>query len=158
MSRAVCPGTFDPLTNGHLDVIGRAATMFDEVIVAAGVNESKNRLFEDSERVEMLREVLASYDNVSVDTFDGLLVDFCRARGAVAIVKGVRSPGDYEYELQMARMNRRLTGVETVFLPAAPEHTHLSSSLVKEVARLGGDVSPFLPASVHRRLLVRLGL
>jgi pantetheine-phosphate adenylyltransferase len=154
--RAVCPGTFDPLTNGHLDVIGRAATLFDQVIVAAGVNQSKSRLFDDTERVDMLREVLAAYQNVEVDTFQGLLVEFCRARDAAVIVKGVRSPADYEYELQMARMNRRLTGVETVFLPAAPEHAHLSSSLVKEVARLGGDVSDFLPPVVHQRLLARL--
>jgi pantetheine-phosphate adenylyltransferase len=158
VSTAVCPGTFDPPTNGHLDVIERAATLFDRVIVAAGVNESKSRLFENAERVEMLREMLAPYGNVSVATFDGLLVDFCRDHGAQAIVKGVRSSADYDYELQMARMNRRLTGVETVFLPAAPEHGHLSSSLVKEVARLGGDVSAFLPAGVHRRLLAKLGL
>ena len=155
--RAVCPGTFDPPTNGHLDVIGRAATMFDELVVATGVNQSKNRLFSDDERVGLLRETLAGLDNVTVGTFDGLLVDYCRAEGIGVIVKGVRSAADYDYELQMALMNRRLTGVETVFLPAAPEFAHLSSSLVKEVARLGGDVSGFVPAVVHSPLTTRLG-
>ncbi|HYU84603.1 MAG TPA: pantetheine-phosphate adenylyltransferase [Kribbellaceae bacterium] len=156
MHRAVCPGTFDPPTNGHLDVIGRAAAMFDELIVATGVNQSKKRLFDDDERVAMLREVVAGFGNVTVGTFDGLLVDYCRAEGIKVIVKGVRTAGDYDYELQMALMNRRLTGVETVFVPAAPELAHLSSSLVKEVARFGGDVSGFLPADVHRRLMAKL--
>jgi pantetheine-phosphate adenylyltransferase len=154
--RAVCPGTFDPLTNGHLDVIGRAAAMFDELVVATGVNQSKKRLFDDDERVAMLRETVAGFGNVTVGTFDGLLVDYCRAEGVNVIVKGVRTAGDYDYELQMALMNRRLTGVETVFVPAAPELAHLSSSLVKEVARFGGDVSGFLPADVHRRLVAKL--
>jgi pantetheine-phosphate adenylyltransferase len=152
LHRAVCPGTFDPPTNGHLDVIGRAAAMFDELVVATGVNESKRRLFGDDERVELLRETVAGFGNVAVGTFDGLLVDYCRAEEIGVIVKGVRTAGDYDYELQMALMNRRLTGVETIFLPAAPEHAHLSSSLVKEVARFGGDVSSFVPAPVHRRL------
>ncbi len=152
MHRAVCPGTFDPPTNGHLDVIGRAAVMFDELVVATGVNQTKQRLFSDDERVELLRETVAGFSNVTVGTFDGLLVDYCRAEGIGVIVKGVRTAGDFDYELQMALMNRRLTGVETVFLPAAPEHAHLSSSLVKEVARYGGDVSDFVPASVHRHL------
>jgi pantetheine-phosphate adenylyltransferase len=154
--RAVCPGTFDPPTNGHLDVIGRAAAMFDELVVATGVNESKQRLFSDDERVDMLQEAVAGFGNVVVGTFDGLLVDYCRAQGIGVIVKGVRTAGDYDYELQMALMNRRLAGVETVFLPAAPEHAHLSSSLVKEVARFGGDVRLFLPEPVHRRLLAKL--
>jgi pantetheine-phosphate adenylyltransferase len=154
--RAVCPGTFDPPTNGHLDVIGRAAAMFDELVVATGVNQSKKRLFADDERVELLREAVAGFGNVVVGTFDGLLVDYCRAEGIGVIVKGVRTAGDYDYELQMALMNRRLTGVETIFLPAAPEHAHLSSSLVKEVARFGGDVSAFVPPPVHRRLLAKL--
>ena len=147
------PGTFDPPTNGHLDVIGRAAAMFDELIVATGVNEAKQRMFGDDERVEMLAEVVADFGNVSVGTFDGLLVDYCSAERIDVIVKGVRTAGDYDYELQMALMNRRLTGVETIFLPAAPEHAHLSSSLVKEVARFGGDVAPFLPPQVHRRMV-----
>jgi pantetheine-phosphate adenylyltransferase len=154
--RAVYPGTFDPPTNGHLDVIGRAAAMFDQLVVATGVNQAKQRLFSDDERVELLRETVAGFPNVVVGTFDGLLVDYCRAEGITVIVKGVRTAGDYDYELQMALMNRRLTGVETVFLPAAPEHAHLSSSLVKEVARFGGDVTDFLPAPVRRRLLAKL--
>lgn len=154
--RAVYPGTFDPPTNGHLDVIGRAASMFDELYVATGVNQAKQRLFSDDERVELLRDTVAGLGNVMVDTFEGLLVDYCRAREITVIVKGIRGAGDYDYELRMALMNRRLTGVETIFLPAAPEHAHLSSSLVKEVAGLGGDVSDFLPAAVHTRLLSKL--
>jgi pantetheine-phosphate adenylyltransferase len=156
MSRAVFPGTFDPPTNGHLDVIARASAAFDEVIVAAGVNESKRRLFSIDERIEMLTEVVAGFDNVRVDTFEGLLVDYCQAQDAGVIVKGLRSGGDYDYELQMAQMNRRLTGVDTLFLPTAPEHSFISSSLVKEVGRLGGDVSDFVPAAVHPRLMARL--
>lgn len=151
------PGTFDPPTNGHLDVIGRAAAMFDDLIVATGVNQAKRRLFGDDERVAMLAEVVAGFGNVSVGTFDGLLVDYCTAERIDVIVKGVRTAGDYDYELQMALMNRRLTGVETIFLPAAPEHAHLSSSLVKEVARFGGDVASFLPPQVHQRLVAKLG-
>ena len=155
MSRAVLPGTFDPPTNGHLDVIARAAAAFDEVIVAAGVNQAKQRLFSDSERVELLTEVVAPFGNVRVGTFEGLLVDYCRAEDAGVIVKGLRS-GDLEYELQMAQMNHRLTGVDTVFLPTAPELSFLSSSLIKEVGRLGGDVAGFVPPSVLPRLLARL--
>lgn len=155
--RAVCPGTFDPPTNGHLDVIGRAAAMFDELVVATGVNQSKSRLFSDDERVGLLRETVAGFPNVSVGTFDGLLVDYCRSEQITVIVKGVRSAADYDYELQMALMNRRLSGVETVFLPAAPEFAHLSSSLVKEVARFGGDVRGFVPEVVHDPLIARLG-
>jgi pantetheine-phosphate adenylyltransferase len=156
MSRAVFPGTFDPPTNGHLDVITRAAAAFDEVIVAAGVNQAKRRLFADDERVEMLTEVVRQFGNVRVCPFEGLLVDFCRAVDAGVIVKGLRSGGDFDYELQMAQMNRRLSGVDTLFLPTAPEHSFLSSSLVKEVGRLGGDVSGFVPLTVHPRLMARL--
>jgi pantetheine-phosphate adenylyltransferase len=152
----VYPGTFDPPTNGHLDVIGRASAMFDELVVATGVNQAKQRMFGDDERVAMLREVVAEFGNVTVGTFDGLLVDYCSAERIDVIVKGIRSPADYDYELQMALMNRRLTGVETVFLPAAPEHLHLSSSLVKEVARFGGDVTPFLPSQVLQRVAAKL--
>lgn len=157
MNRAVFPGTFDPPTNGHVDIIGRAAAAFDEVIVAAGVNQAKKRLFTDDERVEMLREVTAPFANVRVATFEGLLVDFCRAEGAGVIVKGLRSGADFDYELRMAQMNHHLTGVDTVYLPTAPEHAFVSSSLVKEVAILGGDVSAFLPAGVHTRLTARIG-
>jgi pantetheine-phosphate adenylyltransferase len=156
MSRAVFPGTFDPPTNGHLDVITRAAAAFDEVIVAAGVNQSKQRLFSIEERVEMLTELAAPFGNVRIGTFEGLLVDYCRAEGARVIVKGLRSGGDYDYELQMAQMNRKMSGVDTLFLPTAPENGYISSSLVKEIARLGGEVADFLPPGVHDRLLKKL--
>jgi pantetheine-phosphate adenylyltransferase len=156
MSRAVFPGTFDPPTNGHLDVITRAAAAFDEVIVAAGVNQSKQRLFSIEERVEMLTEIAAPFGNVRIGTFEGLLVDYCRAEGARVIVKGLRSGGDYDYELQMAQMNRKMSGVDTLFLPTAPENGYISSSLVKEIARLGGEVADFLPPGVHDRLLKKL--
>ncbi|QNE17603.1 pantetheine-phosphate adenylyltransferase [Kribbella qitaiheensis] len=162
MSTAVFPGSFDPPTNGHLDVITRAAAAFDEVIVAAGVNQSKQRLFSVEERVEMLTELAAAVSastggTVRVGTFEGLLVDYCRAEGAGVIIKGLRSGGDYDYELQMAQMNRKLSGVDTLFVPAAPENGYISSSLVKEIAKLGGEVSAFLPPSVHARLLAKLG-
>jgi pantetheine-phosphate adenylyltransferase len=157
MSRAVFPGTFDPPTNGHLDVITRAAAAFDEVIVAAGVNQSKQRLFSVEERVGMLTTLAEPFPNVRVGTFDGLLVDYCRAEGAGVIVKGLRSGGDYDYELQMAQMNRRLSGVDTLFVPTAPENGYISSSLVKEIAKLGGEVGEFLPPVVHSALLAKLG-
>jgi pantetheine-phosphate adenylyltransferase len=156
MSRAVFPGTFDPPTNGHLDVIARASAAFDEVIVATGVNQSKRRLFSVEDRVAMLTEIAAPYGNVRVGTFDGLLVDYCRAESAGVIVKGLRSGADYDYELQMAQMNQRLSGVDTVFLPTAPENAFISSSLVKEIAKLGGPVADFLPPSVHAKLLAAL--
>lgn len=157
MSRAVFPGTFDPPTNGHLDVLARAAAAFDEVIVGVGVNESKRRLFGVDDRVGMLTELAGSFANVRVGIFDGLVVDFCRAEGAAVIVKGLRSGSDFDYELRMAQMNRRLSGVDTLFLPTAPENSFIASSLVKEIARLGGDVSSLVPAAVHARLLTVLG-
>ncbi|HEU4945589.1 MAG TPA: pantetheine-phosphate adenylyltransferase [Kribbella sp.] len=157
MSRAVFPGTFDPPTNGHLDVIARAAAAFDEVIVAAGVNQTKQRMFSDEARVAMLTDMVEPFGNVRVDTFEGLLVEYCRAQDAGVIVKGLRSGGDFEYELPMAQMNRRLTGVDTLFLPGAPENSFVSSSLVKEVAQLGGDVAGLVPPVVHARLMARLG-
>ncbi|GAB3835212.1 pantetheine-phosphate adenylyltransferase [Kribbella italica] len=156
MSRAVFPGTFDPPTNGHLDVIARASAAFTEVVVAAGVNPAKQRMFEAGERVAMLTELAAPYGNVTVATFDGLLVDFCRTVDAQVIIKGLRSGSDYDYELRMAQMNRRLTGVDTLFLPTAPEHGYVSSSLVKEIAKLGGPVDAFLPPAVHTKLLAKL--
>ncbi len=156
MSKAVFPGTFDPPTNGHLDVIARAATAFDEVVVATGVNASKQRLFSVEERIEMLTEIAKPFANVTVGTFDGLLVDYCRSIDAAVIVKGLRAGGDYDYELQMAQMNRKLSGVDTVFLPTAPDNAYISSSLVKEIARLGGPVDAFLPPAVHSRLLAKL--
>jgi len=153
MAKAVFPGTFDPPTVGHLDIVTRAAAAFDELIVATGVNQSKNRLFGPQERIEMLTELIAPFPNVRVGTFDGLLVDYCRAEGAGVIVKGLRSAADYDYELQMAQLNRRMTGVDTFFLPTAPENAFISSSWVKEIARLGGDVSTFVTPAVHARLL-----
>ena len=153
MSKAVFPGTFDPPTVGHLDIVTRAAAAFDELIVATGVNQSKNRLFGPQERIEMLTELVAPFPNVRVGGFEGLLVDYCRAEGAGVIVKGLRSAADYDYELQMAQLNRRMTGVDTFFLPTAPENAFISSSWVKEIARLGGDVSTFVTTAVHARLL-----
>jgi pantetheine-phosphate adenylyltransferase len=154
--RAVCPGSFDPVTNGHLDIISRASGLFDEVVVAVGVNKSKNRLFSPEERIAMLREVCDGFANVTVDGFDGLLTTFCAERGIHAIVKGLRAVSDFDYELQMAQMNASLADVETVFVPTSPEYSFLASSLVKEVATFGGDVSGLLPAMVHERLLQRL--
>jgi pantetheine-phosphate adenylyltransferase len=154
--RAACPGSFDPVTNGHIDIIGRAASLFDEVVVAVGVNASKQRLFSAEERIEMLTEACAPWSNVTIDSFDGLLTDFCRDRGVHAIVKGLRAVSDFDYELQMAQMNSSLSGVETVFVPTSPEYSFLASSLVKEVARFGGDVSTLVPAHVLTRLTARL--
>ena len=154
--RAVCPGSYDPPTIGHLDVIARTAALFDEVFVAILVNPRKQGLFETGERIEMLREITTDLPQVRVEAFSGLVVDYCRERGAQALVKGLRGATDYDYELPMAHMNRHLTGVETMFLPGAPGQVYVSSSLVKEVARGGGDVTPFLPPTVHRRLAERL--
>ena len=145
MRLAVCPGSFDPVTNGHLDIVQRASALFDEVIVAVGVNKSKNRLFSAEERLAMLEVATAPYDNVTVAGFTGLLTTFCQERGAQAIVKGLRAVSDYEYELQMAQMNASLTDIETVFVPTSPEWSFLASSLVKEVAAFGGDVSGLVP-------------
>ena len=156
MKRAVCPGSFDPVTNGHLDIVERAATLFDEVVVAVGVNKSKNRLFSPEERIAMLEQATASLDNVTVAGFTGLLTTFCQERGATAIVKGLRAVSDYEYELQMAQMNSSLTHIETVFVPTSPEWSFLASSLVKEVAAFGGDVSRLVPDFVLEPLLAKL--
>lgn len=156
MTKVVCPGSFDPVTNGHLDIIERASNLFDEVTVAVLVNESKRGLFTVDERIEMLREVTARFDNVSVDSFKGLLVDFCADRGIAAIVKGLRAVSDFDYELQMAQMNGSLTDVDTLFIPTSPEYCFLASSLVKEVAKHGGDVSKLVPPSVLDRLKERL--
>ncbi|GAB3864496.1 pantetheine-phosphate adenylyltransferase [Nocardioides maradonensis] len=157
MTRAVCPGSFDPVTNGHVDIFRRASGLFDELIVATGTNISKSRMFDPEERMEMLREACADLPNVSVMGFTGLIVDFCREVGAQAIVKGLRGGNDYEYELPMAQMNSHLTGVETVFVPTTASLGYVSSSLVKEVASLGGDVSGLVPDAVLARLTKRLG-
>ncbi len=156
MRKAVCPGSFDPVTLGHLDIIGRASLLYDELVVAVGVNASKKRMFSFEERTEMLREAIVDYPNVRVDSFDGLIVDFCKDNGIQVIVKGLRAISDFDYELQMAQMNHGLQGVETMFMTTNPLYSFLSSSLVKEVATYGGDVSASVPEAVRRRLLTRL--
>jgi pantetheine-phosphate adenylyltransferase len=155
---ALCPGTFDPVTNGHLDIIGRAAQLFDTVVVGVLENPSKAPLFELEERVTLLEEALRDHANVRVGSFRGLLVDHARAEGAAAIVKGLRAVSDYEYEIQMAQMNQRIGSVETLFMPTNPRWSFLSSSLVKEVAGLGGDVEGLVPDHVRKALVDRLGL
>ena len=156
MRRAACPGSFDPVTNGHLDIIERASALFDEVVVAVGVNKSKRRLFSPEERIAMLEEACSGFPNVRIASFDGLLTDFCKAEEVVAIVKGLRAVSDFDYELQMAQMNSSLADVETVFVPTSPEWSFLASSLVKEVATFGGDVSSLVPPLVLERLTARL--
>lgn len=155
--RAVCPGSFDPITLGHVDVVRRAAAMFDEVVVAVAVNPNKEGLFTVDERRELIAGAVGDLGDVSTAAFSGLLVDWCAEQGIGVIVKGLRSDSDYAYELPMAQMNRHLTGVDTVFLTADPAHTFVSSSLVKEVARGGGDVSAFLTPTVLEALRARLG-
>lgn len=156
MRRAVCPGSFDPVTNGHLDIVGRASRLFDEVIIGVLINQHKTGLFTIDERLEMLRSVTASYGNVRVESFRGLLVDFCRAQEAAVVVKGLRAVSDFDYELQMAQMNIGLSGVETLFMPTNPKHSFLSSSLVKEVAKWGGDISTYVPDLVGDQLITRV--
>jgi pantetheine-phosphate adenylyltransferase len=154
--RAVCPGSFDPVTNGHLDVIGRASRLYDEVVVAVLINQSKSGLFTIDERMAMLREVTASYGNVRVESFRGLLVDYCKANHIPVVVKGLRAVSDFDYELQQAQMNHGLAGVETMFLATNPLYSFLSSSLIKDVAKYGGDVSAHVPEAVRLRLVERL--
>ena len=154
---ALCPGTFDPVTNGHLDIIGRAGSCFDAVVVGVLENPSKQPLFEVEERVAMLKEACANLANVRVASFSGLLVEFASRERAEVIVKGLRAVSDYEFEIQMAQMNHQLAGVETLFMTTSPQWSFLSSSLVKEVARFGGDVSSLVPAHVAGRLADKLG-
>jgi pantetheine-phosphate adenylyltransferase len=156
MRRAVCPGSFDPVTNGHLDIVGRASRLFDEVIIGVLINQHKTGLFTIDERIEMLGEVTKPYGNVRVESFRGLLVDFCRTQDAAVVIKGLRAVSDFDYELQMAQMNVGLSGVESLFMPTNPLYSFLSSSLVKEVAKWGGDVSPYVPDLVGERLVSRL--
>ncbi|WP_067827139.1 pantetheine-phosphate adenylyltransferase [Nocardia inohanensis] len=156
MAGALCPGSFDPVTNGHLDVIARAAAQFDEVVVTVVVNPNKQGMFTIDERMEMIREVTAHLPNVRVESWRGLLVDFAKREGITAIVKGLRDATDFGYELQMAQMNRKLTGVDTFFIATNPHYGFVSSSLVKEVAAYGGDIADLLPAAVHKRLLERI--
>ena len=155
---ALYPGSFDPLTNGHLDILSRARRLADRVVVAILENDAKTPLFSVSERIEMIREIAGDDGSTPERSFSGLLVDFAREVGATLIVRGLRAVSDYEYELQMALMNRRLTpSIETVFLMAKEEYSYVSSRLVKEVARLGGDVSGLVPESIRRRLDERVG-
>ena len=149
MKRAIYPGSFDPVTNGHLDVVERARKLFDEVIVAVAHNDEKQALFSLKERLELLRQTVGRIDNVRIAQFDGLLVEFAIRERANAIIRGLRAVSDFEFEFQMALMNRKLeAAVETIFLMPKEEYTYLSSRLVKEIARLGGDVSGFVPAVV----------
>jgi len=151
--RCVCPGSYDPVTNGHLDVIRRAAALYEEVVVAVLTNPAKPGTFTPAERIDLLREALGERAGVRiVEVTRRLLVDFCREVEAPVVVKGLRSAADFSYELPMALMNRHLTGVETVFLPGDPQWEHVSSSLVREVVSLGGDVGGLVPESVRRRL------
>ena len=154
---ALCPGTFDPVTGGHLDVIERASRHFDTLVAAVLQNPAKEPLFSLEERMAMLKEAVADLEGVEVDSFSGLLVDYARDRGAAAVVKGLRAVSDFEYELQMAHMNRHLTDVETFFVMSDPKWSYVSSSLIKEVARYGGDVRGLLPDFVLDQLMERLG-
>jgi len=156
MRRVVCPGSFDPVTNGHLDILSRASRLYDEVIVAVLINITQKSLFTVDERIEMLREVSAQYGNVRVDRFHGLLVDFCETNGISAVVKGLRAVSDFDYEMQMAQMNYSMAKVETMFMTTNPLYSFLSSSLIREVAKYGGDVSGLVPEPVIGRLRARL--
>jgi pantetheine-phosphate adenylyltransferase len=153
MKTAIYPGTFDPITNGHLDIIERALKVFDKIVVMVARNSAKNPIFTEEERIALVREAVKGNSQVEVDAFDGLLVDYVRKRNAVAIVRGLRAMTDFEYELQMALMNRKLDEkVETVFLMPNEKYTYLSSNIVREISRLGGDVSQFVPAAVKAAL------
>jgi pantetheine-phosphate adenylyltransferase len=156
MSGAVCPGSFDPVTLGHVDVFERAAAQFDEVVVAILVNPAKRGMFDVDERIAMIEESTAHLPNLRVEPGQGLVVDFVTSRGMTAIVKGLRTGTDFEYELQMAQMNKHIAGVDTFFVATAPQYSFVSSSLAKEVATLGGDVSKLLPDVVNRRLAAKL--
>jgi len=155
---AIYPGSFDPITNGHLDLIERGCRLFDKLIVSILRNETKQPLFSVEDRMEMLREVVCAYSNVEVDSFDGLLVDYAAQNGATVLLRGIRAISDYEYELQMALMNRRLQpDIETVFMLASEAHSFISSRLVKEVYGLGGNITGLVPQSVEMRLRRRFG-
>ena len=156
MKRVVCPGSFDPITFGHLDIVERASSIFDEVVIAVMVNKTKQTLFTVEERIEMTKEVTGKFPNVKVDSWSGLLVDYCKTNDISIIVKGLRAVTDFDYELQMSQINLQLQGVETLFLSTAPAHSFLSSSLVKEIASHGGDVSSYIPKILLERLKNRL--
>jgi len=152
VKKAVCPGSFDPITNGHLDVIERASHLFDEVVIAVLVNNSKSSLFTIEERIVLARDCVKHLPNVKVDMWSGLLVDYCRENKVDAIVKGLRAVSDFDYELQMAQINLQLKGVDTLLMATKPAYSFLSSSLVREIARYGGDVSNLVPAGVLSEL------
>jgi pantetheine-phosphate adenylyltransferase len=156
MKRAVCPGSFDPITYGHLDIITRASAHFDQVVVAVLENRTKSSLFTVAERIEMIRETTSNLPNIVVDSWSGLLVDYCKSNSVQVIVKGLRAVTDFDYELQMAQVNLQAAGVESMFMATAPSHSFLSSSLVKELAHYGGDVSTMVPASVNAALKLRV--
>lgn len=155
MKRAVCPGSFDPITFGHLDIIERASKQFDEVIVAVFANRKKEGLFSVEERLELITANISKYGNVKVDSGSGLLVDYCKAKDLDVIVKGLRAVTDFDYELQMAQVHNQASGVETMFMATSPMHSFLSSSIVKELAYYGGDVSSMVPANVNAALQAR---
>jgi pantetheine-phosphate adenylyltransferase len=154
----VCPGSFDPITFGHLDIIERASKLFDEVVIAVLVNKTKSTLFTVAERIEMISEVTTIFPNVRVDSWSGLLVDYCESNDIGVIVKGLRAITDFDYELQMSQINLQLKGIETLFMSTAPAHSFLSSSLVKEIASYNGDVSNYIPAPLLEKLKTRVAL
>ena len=156
MRRAVCPGSFDPITYGHLDIIERASRHFDEVIVAVLENRTKSSLFTVAERISVITEVTKKYSNVRIDSWSGLLVDYCKSNEVQSIVKGLRAVSDFDYELEMAPVNLQGSGVETMFMATSPTHSFLSSSLVKELAHYGGDVSSMVPSSINEALKRRV--
>ena len=157
MKTAICPGSFDPVTLGHLDIIERASGLFDKVIVAVLCNMEKNPSFTVEERIELLKEATAHLDNVEIDSFGGLLVDYAKSKGAVAVVKGLRAVSDFEYEFQMSMINKKLyPDVETVYLNTSQDYMYLSSSVVKQIASPGGDISNFVPEVIHSKIVDRL--
>lgn len=153
--KVLCPGSFDPITVGHLDVVRRAHALFGEVVVAIGNNSTKSYLFDFDERVDLVKGATSDLDGITVEAMDGLLVDFCRQRGIPAVVKGLRFGADFDFELQMAHMNQEMCDIETVLLPAAREHVTLSSTIIRQVVRLGGDVSRYVPPNVQEALAAR---
>ncbi|HNV10496.1 MAG TPA: pantetheine-phosphate adenylyltransferase [Propionibacteriaceae bacterium] len=155
--KALCPGSFDPITHGHLDVIRRARALFDEVLVGVGKNSTKNNLFTIEERVALVRDAVADLTGVTVEPLEGLLVDFARAHACGVVVKGLRFASDFDYELQMAHINKAVSGIESVFLPASSEYGTLSSTMLREVAKLGGDVSGFVTPEVNAAIMAKLG-
>ncbi|WHS35106.1 pantetheine-phosphate adenylyltransferase [Auritidibacter ignavus] len=158
MQRAVCPGSFDPVHKGHIEIIARATFIFDEVVIAVSTNPQKNYLFSLEQRLDMIEQTVSSLSGVSVVPMEtGLIAEFCHQQGANALVKGIRNPTDVEYETPMATFNRHLSGVETVFLPADARYQHVSSTLVKEIASLGGDISEFVPQAVAQGLSEKFG-